>query len=95
MQALAEACDKYHIGRSNRVGAAIASAVLFGFGMIILDKTQSVIDKNTLTKERAKLRNETKKNKKLFFEKVDGIEFDGQQDATLAADKINEKHFTF
>ena len=43
-----------------------------------------------MRRERAK-----SKNEKLFFEKVDSIGFDGGQDATLAVDKINEKHFTF
>ena len=68
--------------------------VLVDFGMITPDKAQSVIEKNKLRREKAKLRNESKKNKKLFFEKVESIGFDGRQDATLAVDKINEKHFT-
>ena len=62
--------------------------------MIFPDKTQSVIDKNKLIRERDKLRNEIKENEKLFFKKVDDIGFDGQQDATLAVNKINEKHIT-
>ena len=85
MQALAEACD--------RASAAIASAVVVDFSMITSDKTQNVIDKDKLRRERAKSRNETKKMG-YFFEKVDGTGFDGGQDATLAVDKINEKHFT-
>ena len=90
--ALAETCDRYHI--SDRASAAIASVVLVDFNMITPDRTQSVIDKNKLRRKRAKLRNETKKNKKVFFEKVNGIGFDGRQDATLAIYKINKKHFT-
>ena len=92
LRALAEASDRYHI--NGGAGAAIAAAVLVEFDMIAPDKTQSVIDKIYLRKERAKLRNETKKNKKRFFEKVDGIGFNGRQDATLAVDKVNKKHFT-
>ena len=93
MRSLAEACDRYHI--SDRAGAAIASAVLVDFGMIIPGETQSVIDENKLRRERAKFKNETKKNEKLFFEKIDGIGFDGRLDVTLAVDKINENHFNF
>ena len=76
LQALADACDRYHI--SNKVGTAKACVVLIDFDMITPDKTQSVIDKNKLRRERTK---------------VDSIEFDGRQDATLAVDKINEKYF--
>ena len=63
--AIAEACDRYHI--SDKAGAAFTSAVLIDFVMIMPNKTQSVIDKNKLRRERAKLRNETKKNEKIFF----------------------------
>ena len=88
---LAMTCERFHV--SDRVGAAIASAVLVDYGIITADRRQNVIDKNKLRAEIGKLRKKTKEEEKLQFKQVNGIGFDGRKDATLTVKEINHKYY--
>ena len=88
---LAMTCERFHV--SDRVGAAIASAVLVDYGIITSEQRQNVIDKNKLQSEIVKLRKNSMKEEKTQFEKVCGIGFDGCKDATLTVEELNHKHY--
>ena len=88
---LAMACERFQM--SDRAGAAIASAVLVDYGVIIADQRENVIDKNKLRAAITRLRKETNKNEEKQFEQVKGIGFDGRKDATLTIEKTNHKHY--
>ena len=60
---LAMTCERFHV--SDRVGAAIASAVLVDYGIITADRRQNVIDKTKLRAEIGKLQKKTKEEEKL------------------------------
>ena len=87
---LAMTCERFHV--SDRIGAAIASAVLVDYGLITSDQRQNVIDKNKLRAEIAKLRKKIKEEEKLQFEQVNGIGFDGCKDPILTIEKLNHKY---
>ena len=63
---LAMTCERFHV--SDRIGAAIASAVLVDYGLITSNQRQNVIDKNKLRAEITKLRKKVKEEEKLQFE---------------------------
>ena len=88
---LAMTCKRFHV--SDRIGAAIASAVLVDYGLITSNQRQNAIDKNKLRAEIATLRKKIKQEEKFQFEQVNGIEFDGCKDATITIEKLNHKYY--
>ena len=54
LSTLTMACERFHV--SDKIGAAIASAVLVDYGLITSDQRRNVIDKNKLKAEITKFR---------------------------------------
>ena len=77
--ALARACDRY--GMSDRSAAAIAYAVLEDVGLITVNNSSIVIDKNKVRRQRRKARIELQMSETKI--ELRGLFFDGRKDQTL------------
>lgn len=76
---LANTLDRYAV--SDRVGAAIASAVLQDYGIVSSEDSQNIIDRHKVRRARQKKRQELQKSSKVFL--LRGLYFDGRKDKTL------------
>lgn len=97
MYELAKIADRYNV--SDRVAAAIATAALIDFKLILPDNNLFVIDKNKVRRSREKIREEQTNN--LSFEGIQALYFDGRNDDTLkktenkALKTTKEEHISF
>ena len=81
LENLVLACNRYQV--SDRVAAAIASAVLKYYDIITDMDSSQVIDRSKIRRERAKYRKAIQKKEEEHFENVNSLYFDGKKDATL------------
>jgi len=79
MPALARACHRHMV--SDRAAAAIASAVLNDFGIIMPGDISKVIDKNKIRRERRKTRKHLQEHETIT--NLCGLFFDGRKDKTM------------
>ena len=98
---MAKICDRF--GSTNRVGAAIASAVLEDFGIVTKDDRSNVIDQYKLRRERASSRMSFSAQIDDNIPDIQTLYFDGRKDKTLKLEKkgsrwyrklITEEHIT-
>ena len=88
---LALMCERFDV--SDRAGAAIALAVLKGFGVIDDGNLADVIDRSKLRRERQKYRQKLRDDEECNFEIVDAIYVDGQKGFTLTTIETEDSRF--
>jgi hypothetical protein len=81
LPALARACDRH--GISDRSAAAIASAVLQDFGLILPEDQGNVVDRNKVRRARQRKRNNLQQNNKESQDVLHSLFFDGRKDHTI------------